>query len=408
MKEILKQRVGALSEAKRRLLETRLLQRKGQITDLPVQQPYAVDIDARAARQTDFSLFFFAQESGDTVAKKYDFLLQAAKYADQHDFHAVWTPERHYKDFGGLYPNPSVLSAALAAITERVHIRAGSVVLPLHTPERVAEEWSVVDNLSGGRAGIAIASGWNPDDFVTCPQRFDQRQTLMLETLARLQKLWRGERLCVSTSTNQPLHIHPSPIQAELPVWLTALSHESFVTAGRLGLNVLTGMMDHDIGECAQKIALYREARAAHGWEPAAGKVTVMLHTYIGENQDEVKALVKAPMMRYLHAFVAAGEAKIKNDSRFTTAYRHEQEGDRDVLLNYMFERYFSARALLGTAENCKQMVLKMQRIGVDEIACLLDFGLAHHTILAGLDRLNALKTAFSVSCAGCGTQHSE
>ena len=59
--------------------------------------------------------------------------------------------------FGGLYPNPSVAGAALAAITERVDIRAGSCVLPLHDPIRVAEEWSLVDNLSNGRVGISFA-----------------------------------------------------------------------------------------------------------------------------------------------------------------------------------------------------------------------------------------------------------
>ena len=68
-------------------------------------------------------------------------------------FKAVWTPERHFHAFGGLYPNPAVTSAAVAAITTRVRVRAGSVVLPLHNPIRVAEEWAVVDNLSQGRVG---------------------------------------------------------------------------------------------------------------------------------------------------------------------------------------------------------------------------------------------------------------
>ena len=79
---------------------------------------------------------------------RYRLLLEGARFADRHGFAAVWTPERHFHAFGGLYPNPAVTGAALAAITERIGIRAGSVVLPLHNPIRVAEEWSVVDNLS--------------------------------------------------------------------------------------------------------------------------------------------------------------------------------------------------------------------------------------------------------------------
>ena len=109
----------------------------------------------------EFSLYFFSADGSKQTTDKYRLLLESAKFADAHGFSAVWTPERHFQDFGGLYPNPSVLSAALAVITERVKIRAGSVALPLHNPIRVVEEWAVVDNLSKGRVGISFASGWH-------------------------------------------------------------------------------------------------------------------------------------------------------------------------------------------------------------------------------------------------------
>ena len=80
-------------------------------------------------------------------------------------FCAVWTPERHFHAFGGPYPNPSVTGAAVAAVTKNIGVRAGSCVAPLHHPARIAEEWAVIDNLTNGRAGMAIASGWQPDDF---------------------------------------------------------------------------------------------------------------------------------------------------------------------------------------------------------------------------------------------------
>ena len=106
---------------------------------------------AASTRPISFSLFYFAAGE-DAAADGYRLLLEGARFADRNGFEAVWTPERHFHAFGGLYPNPSVTGAALAAITENVGIRAGSVVLPLHSPIRVAEEWAVVDNLSR-RAG---------------------------------------------------------------------------------------------------------------------------------------------------------------------------------------------------------------------------------------------------------------
>src|SRR5262249_35103669 len=141
----------------------------------------------------DFSLFYFASDDREVATDKYKLLLEGAKFADKHGFTAVWTPERHFHAFGGLYPNPSVTGAAVAAITENVHIRAGSVVLPLHNSIRVAEEWSIVDNLSNGRVGISIASGWHADDFVFAPDNYKDRKEIMLREIETVRKLWRGE-----------------------------------------------------------------------------------------------------------------------------------------------------------------------------------------------------------------------
>src|SRR5690606_18932073 len=85
-------------------------------------------------RKIDLSLFYFASDEGERASEKYRLLLEGARFADEHGFSAVWTPERHFHAFGGLYPNPSVASAALAVITKRVKIRAGSCVSPLHHP----------------------------------------------------------------------------------------------------------------------------------------------------------------------------------------------------------------------------------------------------------------------------------
>ena len=130
-----------------------------------------------------FSLFFFAAAAGEQGAREgYRLVLDAARYADTHGFRAIWTPERHGHEFGGLYPNPSVMAAALSTATERIGLRSGSVVAPLHDPVRLAEEWSLVDNLSNGRVGLAFASGWNSNDFVFYPGNFPDRKKVMAGT----------------------------------------------------------------------------------------------------------------------------------------------------------------------------------------------------------------------------------
>jgi len=134
---------------------------------------FSQDADPELVGMTmDFSLLFFSSNDASYENNKYQFFLDASRYADQQNFTAVWIPERHFNAFGGLYPNPSVMASALAMTTENIRLRAGSVVLPMHHPVRVAEEWSVVDNLSNGRVDIGFAQGWNARDFVLAPDNY--------------------------------------------------------------------------------------------------------------------------------------------------------------------------------------------------------------------------------------------
>src|SRR5262249_36529131 len=161
-------------------------------------------------------MFFNGTEEG--ARDRYRLVLESARYADRHGFSSVWVPERHYTAFGGLYPNPSILQAALARETRRLRLMAGSVVGPLHHPLRLAEDWSVIDNLSDGRVGLSLASGWNPDDFAIAPERYEGRHEQVFRTLEELRRLWRGEVVEAKSGSGKPIRvrIYPTPIQREL------------------------------------------------------------------------------------------------------------------------------------------------------------------------------------------------
>src|SRR5258708_1712077 len=151
-----------------------------------------VPVSAAANADMSFSLFFFSEDTN-TGPDRYGLFLDSARLADELGFTAIWTPERHFDPFGASYPNPSVLAGALAMVTRRLRLRAGSVVMPLHHPIRVAEEWAVVDNLSGGRVAIACASGWHLGDFVFAPDDYAERKDVTWRNLETVRRLWRGE-----------------------------------------------------------------------------------------------------------------------------------------------------------------------------------------------------------------------
>ncbi|MBC7171944.1 MAG: LLM class flavin-dependent oxidoreductase, partial [Polyangiaceae bacterium] len=176
-----------------------------------------------SGKPIDFGLYYWGNDDGEG-ARKYRLLLEGARFADAHGFNAVWTPERHFHAFGGPYPNPSVTGAAVAAVTDRVEVRAGSCVLPLHHPARVAEEWAVIDNLSNGRVGLAFASGWMPEDFLLRPENAPpNNKSAMLRDIDVVRRLWRGEAVEFDSPTGTPVAVvtQPRPVQRELPVWVT-------------------------------------------------------------------------------------------------------------------------------------------------------------------------------------------
>ena len=140
-----------------------------------------------------FSLLFFASQPAEFQRGKFDLFRESTQFADRHGFEAVWIPERHFHAFGGIFPNPALAGVVLAETTERILIRAGSVVMPLHHPIRVAEEWAVVDNLSNGRVDVSFAVGWNPNDFAIAPQAYADRTQRTFEGIERVQRLWRGD-----------------------------------------------------------------------------------------------------------------------------------------------------------------------------------------------------------------------
>lgn len=347
-------------------------------------------------KQLDFSLFYFADDNAVYGEDKYRLYREGAKFADRNRFAAVWTPERHFHEKAGLYPNPSVLSAGLATITEQVELRAGSVVLPLHNSLRVAEEWSVVDNLSKGRVGVSFTSGWMPNDFAFFPERYANKRDEMFRGIQEVQDLWRGKPIPGRDGVGKEieLRIFPKPIRPELPIWLTCSGGpEMFEKAGELGCHVLTALLAQSIEEVAPKIKLYRESLARHGHDPAAGKVTMMLHTFVGEDPQEVLHQVKAPLTNYLKSHLNLIETGAESLKLQVDISKEEyQEKYRDQLADFAFQRYYRANSLIGTPTSCMKMIDRLKAMGVDEVACLIDFGVDVDSVMESLDHLVVLK----------------
>jgi len=374
--------------------------------DLPVSLPVPVPASppAPAAEPAapahhptgtcDFSLYFFGDYPDGAAQDKYRLITDAARHADRHGYHALWLPERHFHSFGALFPNPSVLAAALATQTDSVRLHAGSVVLPLHQPIRVAEEWSVVDNLSRGRAGLCFASGWHANDFVLAPENFGTHRELMYQQLETVRRLWRGEEIHAVNGAGEEVgvRLQPRPVQAEPPMFAAVVGNpESYRQAARAGLGVVTNLMAQTVGQLAENIALYRRTRAEHGLDPREGRVVVLVHTYVGGDLERTRAEAFRPFCAYLRSSLSLFD-QVTNSLGLEIDLADTPDDDVDFLLGQAYLRYCESRALIGTPDSCAPVVAELVAAGADELACFVDFGVAEQQVLDALPLLDTLR----------------
>ncbi|TVR64771.1 MAG: LLM class flavin-dependent oxidoreductase [Gemmatimonadales bacterium] len=366
----------------------------------------------------DLGIFFFASsEGGDDARDGYRLILEAARFADRRGFASLWMPERHFHAFGGLSPNPALLAATLATHTERISLRSGSVVVPLHHPARIVEEWSVVDQLSGGRVELGVAAGWFPDDFVLVDGGYEERKDTLVERIHEIRALWRGEPLRAVNGMGDEVSVRtvPRPVQAEIPIWLTAaMSPDSFRQAGTLGTHILTHLLFQGIDQLAERIQEYRAAWREAG-HPGEGQVSVMVHTHVTDHDEGIRELVRGPMKQYLGSSVSLAHRYLQSLPIFRDNPELTVEGLSpeavDTALEYSFERYFRTSGLFGAPESCLPLLARLSSIGVDEVGCLVDFGLPVDQVLAALEPLDRLRklaaepTELAASIAGPPTR---
>ncbi|MFH0518385.1 MupA/Atu3671 family FMN-dependent luciferase-like monooxygenase [Streptomyces sp. M41] len=365
----------------------------------PAPAPAPAPAAPPAPRAPDFSVYFFGDYPQDPSASRpgqYELLMDVARFADRQGFHALWMPERHFHSFGGLFPNPAVLAAALSRETERIRLNAGSVVLPLHDPIRVAEEWSMVDNLSGGRVGIGIASGWSSKDFVFFPERFGRHKELMYEQLQEVRKFWRGDAVRRTGGDGEAeVRLFPRPVQDAPPLYTAVVGNPaSYETAARHDLGIVTNLMTQTVEQLQENIARYRATRARHGLDPDAGRVAVLLHTYLADDHETARTEAYEPLSRYMRASLSLFSG-VTNSLGHSVDLADLSEDDLETVFRRAYGRYCDQRALIGTVDSVRPVVDAVTAAGADEIVALVDFGVAPGELRSGLPRLDALRRLY-------------
>ncbi|MEL7147528.1 MAG: MupA/Atu3671 family FMN-dependent luciferase-like monooxygenase [Bacteroidota bacterium] len=356
---------------------------------LNVQESAAPATKVQAAKDVSFSFLFFSDVRKDvTDAQKYEFMKDVTVFGDKAGFEAVYIPERHFYEFGSIYANSAVMAAYLIPQTERIRFRTAGVSVPLHHPAEVVEWWAMNDILSNGRVDLGFGTGWNRPDFIYAPENYENRKQICWDRIPMIQKLWRGETVTFSGVGGEevPINVFPRPVQKELNVWLLATkADDSFIHAGKMGYNVFTMLYGIDLKAMGKKIDLYRKAREEAGYDPKTGIVSLMMHTMVHEDVATVEKAVEVPFKEYIKSSLNA-HMTAKGGGQNTL-----DEAEKEKMLSYAYHRYFKTGAVFGSVEDARQVVDEAIEVGVNDIACLVDFGVDYDMVRDSLPYLKEL-----------------
>jgi len=303
-----------------------------------------------------------------TAARLYDELLEQVEAADALGFDSFWIAEHHFHEYGAI-PRPPIWMAAAAQRTRRIRLGSAVVVLPFDNPLRTAEDYALVDVLSGGRLNLGVGSGYlthEYDGFGIDPEekrdRFDEALDIVLHA-------WRGERFSYSGKYHRvsDVALNVRPLQRPRPpVWIAVLRNEAARLVGEKGfpMMMIPYATTERIDELAETTRVFREAFGRAGGRPEDATVPFGLHTHCAETTTLARGEAREPMDRYVR----------------TRLYAKQRPFD------LLVEKDLVA---IGDADEVTRVARRYAAAGLTHFLALSSFGgLPHRQVLSSMERL--------------------
>jgi probable F420-dependent oxidoreductase len=176
-------------------------------------------------------------------------------------------PERSYDEKDTFY-DPLIAFAYLAAVTRRIELVTGILILPQRQTVLVARQAADVDLLSGGRLRLGVGIGYNPVEYHALGERWTSRGRRLDEQIPYLRLLWSGEPVTFTGEFDQidRAAVYPPPARP-IPIWLGGSSEAAFRRAAKLGDGFIFGYgMRHEAVRAWRRV---QELLDEEGRDPA-------------------------------------------------------------------------------------------------------------------------------------------
>ena len=274
-----------------------------------------------------FGLLYLSDFHADTYgdpSSYYGQILDQVQMAEQLGFWSVWFGEHHAGGYA--FGAPAVIATAAAARTRRIRLGTGVSLIPLNHPVRLAEEYAMLDVLSGGRLEYAIGRGVLKYDYDIMGLDEGESNARYREGIELILKAWDSNGPFSHDGKFWKLNDYtffPQPVQKPHPpiYGSAAVSPESYAWAGSMGFNLCaTFFFPLPVRQMRHNIQLYRNALVEHGFDPHRHEVSGVFHTYCGEDPKEARATGEALVNRY---FRFTGRLERRGGLHTSADYEH-------------------------------------------------------------------------------------
>jgi len=201
------------------------------------------------------------------VSEFVDQLFAETELAERYGFDSVQIPERHGRT-ETVIPSPLVLMSALAARTSRIRLGTYILILPLHNPMDIAEQFAVIDQMSRGRVIVGLASGYHSgySDFYGVPH--NKRGEMFEEGFELMMRAWTEGKFSFEGKYYQVRDalLTPKPYQKPRPeLWIGGMFPKTIARAGKLGDAWCSDPFPLQPDVWREQVQIYKESARQHG-----------------------------------------------------------------------------------------------------------------------------------------------
>jgi alkanesulfonate monooxygenase SsuD/methylene tetrahydromethanopterin reductase-like flavin-dependent oxidoreductase (luciferase family) len=280
-----------------------------------------------------------------TVPQLYSQVMHQCAVAEALGYDTFFCAEHHFHEYG-VVPDPAVMLSALAQRTRRIRLGSAISILTFHDPRRIAETYSMVDMMSGGRLVFGVGSGYLAHEFAGYEIDPKEKRDRFNAALAVVKRLMAGE-----TVGKAVLNVLPHQGRVP-PIYVAILARDGAYHVGKQGDRIFTVPYASckDFSDIGAMLAEFRRGRAEAGLAANDDDHVFTLHTYVSDTDASARAEVKAAYDLYV-------------DTRLY-AKKHIYE---DILANGI--------CLFGSVDTVARKLVELHSMGIRHVATMHNFG---------------------------------